>query len=70
VSAPAFHLKGNGWYKTDFGGKKNHHTERIDHEPVTKMDSYLEDRYRANDKDAHGALKADGEKNLKDGGVR
>lgn len=22
VSAPAFHLKGSGWYATDYGGKK------------------------------------------------
>jgi putative FmdB family regulatory protein len=40
VAAPAFQLKGNGWYKTDFSGKKDEARDRI--ETWTKPPSYAE----------------------------
>ena len=40
VSAAAFHLKGTGWYETDFSGKKKStNTEETDTPPKEKTDT-------------------------------
>lgn len=40
ISAPAFRLKGGGWYETDFkSGNKRHLAESSDAKPAEKADS-------------------------------
>ena len=52
ISLSSFHLKGSGWYVTDYGGKKQDHTdvkkeettasskdESVKAEPATKSDT-------------------------------
>jgi len=36
VSASAFHLKGTGWYKTDFSGKKTKPEKKPEEKPEEK----------------------------------
>ncbi len=39
ISAAAFHLKGTGWYKTDFAGKKTNNTEKSKNETPASSSS-------------------------------
>ena len=39
MSLSTFHLKGNGWYATDYGGKKAAATEKSEPKPQAAADS-------------------------------
>src|ERR1700735_2024449 len=49
-SAPAFHLKGTGWYATDYGKKSNGSDSKSkDHDKDSKKDTESKDSKSSND---------------------